>query len=76
MVPVPTSSVKIMEKKEEKRKEDPRKKKAFAFFHIEIIVSFSSLFSIHTAKVNCLSLHFHVGVAAEMPWWFSSYRLA
>jgi hypothetical protein len=28
-----------------KRKEDPEKKKAFAFFCIEITVSFSSLFS-------------------------------
>ncbi|GEN35058.1 hypothetical protein ADA01nite_25180 [Aneurinibacillus danicus] len=36
---------KIRKKKEGKKKEDPGKKKAFAFFHMEIIPLFSFFFS-------------------------------
>jgi hypothetical protein len=50
-----------------KKKKDLRKKKAFTFFRIEIIVSFFSLFSFVPQKSAILPMVFYVGVAAETP---------
>jgi len=64
-------SVKIMRKERgEEEKKIQGKKKAVAFFHIEIIIFLFSLF-LRTEKVSWPSLNFHVGVTAKMPWSFS-----
>ncbi|WP_146808633.1 MULTISPECIES: hypothetical protein [Aneurinibacillus] len=44
------------------RKKDPRKEKAFAFFHIEIILSFSSLDSFVPQKSAALPVIFMLGL--------------
>jgi len=64
-------SVKIMRKERgEEEKKIQGKKKAVAFFHIEIIIFLFSLF-LRTEKVSWPSLNFHVGVTAKIPWSFS-----
>jgi hypothetical protein len=47
------------ERRKGKRKEDSGKKKAFAFFYIEITLSFSSLFPFIPQKASRPSLYFH-----------------
>jgi hypothetical protein len=55
--------VKIVRKKGEDRgKKDPGEKKAFAFFHIEIIPSFSSLFSFVLLKSAVFPMIFMTGL--------------
>jgi hypothetical protein len=57
--------------KKEGRGEEQRskKKKAFAFFPIEIILSFSSLFFFVPQKSAALSVIFMAGLVANRPWW-------
>jgi hypothetical protein len=67
----PIKPERLLEKKKEgKRREDPGKKKAFAFFYIEIIVSFFSLFSFVLQKAAIPLFIFMAGIAAHRLWWF------